>query len=303
MRLTLLRVALLAAGALHCLSQDSLPTPPADVANLTGLTTPIEVQFSDGRLVQGSGFFYYEFAPDDKKGQGPHWVAIKNMYVVTAKHVVQPNRLNQLVKFTYAIRVGTQDGVAWHRIELDRSELSKRLHLCHNESVDVAVVDVTGNLNTEEKNLIERRAQMLAPNSVFSDRFPDKSEIHVQPGDDVIVIGYPLGFFDTFNKLPILKTGILNTPVGLHFNGLDAFLIDFRYYEGSSGSLIISKPTRIAINKTGQIEIAASPEYVFLGVYGGEEYWNDAVSLRPDLGLGWYYYNVEEAIRNPPLTH
>ena len=164
-------------------------------------------------------------------------------------------------------------------------------------------MDVTDNLTTEEKKLIEQRAQILSVNSVFSDRFPDKSEIHVQPGDDVIVIGYPLGFFDTFNKLPILKTGVLNTPIGLHFNGLDAFLIDFRYYEGSSGSLIISKPTRIAFNKDGQIEIAKSPEYVFLGLYAGEEYWNDVVPQRPDLGLGWYYYNVQEAIQNPPLVH
>ena len=68
--------------------------------------------------MQGSGFFYFEFAPDGRKAQEPHWVAVRSMYVVTAKHIVQPKRLNELVKFTYAIRVLEKGGVAWHQIEL-----------------------------------------------------------------------------------------------------------------------------------------------------------------------------------------
>jgi hypothetical protein len=38
--------------------------------------------------------------------------------------------------------------------------------------------------------------------------------------DDVIVIGYPNGIYDQFNKLPILETGLLNTPIGMHFDGI-----------------------------------------------------------------------------------
>jgi hypothetical protein len=295
MRVPWLQTALLIGGALCCYAQESAPTPH-DAANLTGLTTPVEVQFSDGRLVQGSGFFYFQFAPDDTKSQGPHWVRVESMYVVTAK------RLKDVVKFTYAVRVNNEDRVIWHRMELSRTELGKRLHLCHNESVDVAVVDVTTEFNAEEKKLLHNRAQVLAVNGARSSLFPGASEIQVQPGDDVIVIGYPLGFFDTFNKLPVLKTGLLNTPIGLHFNGLDAFLLDFKYYEGSSGSLVISKPTRLTFDKDGRLESSNPPVYVFLGVYGGEEYWNDVVPERPDLGLAWYYYNVEEAIKNPPLA-
>jgi hypothetical protein len=288
---------------ISCYAQVSIPPPPADAAHLTGLTTPVEVQFSDGRLLQGSGFFYLQFAPDDKKTAGPRWVAIKATYVVTAKHIIQPKRLKDIVKFTYALRVGEQDHVAWHPMELRGNDLGRRLHLCHNESVDVAAVDVTDELNAEMKTLLQNRAILLSFSGASSANFPDKSEIHVQPGDDVLIIGYPLGFFDTFNKLPVFKTGVLNTPIGFRYNGLDAFLLDFRYYEGSSGSLVISKPTRLAFDKQGRLETTDVPEYVFLGVYSGEEYWNDATPERADLGLGWYYYTVEEAIKNPPLVH
>jgi hypothetical protein len=37
---------------------------------------------------------------------------------------------------------------------------------------------------------------------------------------------------DTFKgtlRIPERPPGLLNTPIGMHFNGLDAFLLDFRY--------------------------------------------------------------------------
>jgi hypothetical protein len=269
---------------------------------LTGLTTPIEVQFKD-RLLQASGFFYIELAPETEKREGPHWTAITKIYVVTAKHVIQPKRLKDIVKFSYALRVAANDGAAWDTLELGGKELGRRLHLCKNESVDIAVVDVTDQFTSETKKLLDQRAQLLSFNGASSNKFPGSLPLEAQPGDDVIVIGYPLGIYDAYNKLPILKTGLLNTPLGMRFNGLDAFLFDFKYYEGSSGSLVISKPTRLGVDKDGRLESSSSREYLFLGVYEGEYYWNnDAEPLRADLGLGWYYYNVEEATKNPPFA-
>lgn len=276
--------------------------PPPDQANLTGLTTPIEVKFSDGRLLQGSGFFYFEFGADDPTAQGPHWRPLTHIYVVTAKHIIQPKRLKDLVKFSYAMRVGDENRVSWRPFDLNSAELGKRLHLCAKEEVDVAVVDVTDLMTRELTQPLQQRAQWLSFNGAHSEEFPGKSPIQVQPGDDLIVIGYPLGFYDQFNKLPVLKTGLLNTPIGLRYNGRDAFLLDFKYYEGSSGSLIISKPTHLSF-KNGVMQSSDSPQYVFLGVYEGETYWNDAESQRADLGVGWYFYNVEEAVKNPPLVH
>lgn len=286
------------------MGQSGTSTPSPDAANLTGMTTPIEVHFSDDeRPVNGSGFFYLEYGPDDPSATGPHWRAITNVYVVTAKHVIQPNRINQLVSLTYALREDAGDHVVWHRFSLDGKEVGKHLHLCKKEEVDVAIIDVTDTLlGVGMKQLLAERARLLTFNGPGSDQFPGKSPIEVQPGDDVIVIGYPLGFYDQFNKLPVLKTGLLNTPVGFRYNGLDAFLLDFKYYEGSSGSLIISKPTHFSFNKTGTLQMSITREYVFLGVYQGEEYWNESKAYRPDLGIGWYYYNVDEAIKNPPLV-
>ena len=284
------------------LGQSTPPTPPADVANLTGLTTPVEVRFSDGRIVSGSGFFYFVFGPPDPKNPQSGWVSIDQMYLVTAKHIVQPKRLKDLASLRFFFRVQSGDHADWYPVEFTGKELAKRLHLCRKEEVDVAVVDLSEYVKSDMAKLLEKHVPLLQFNGVNPGEFPGKSPIQVQPGDDVIVIGYPSGSFDQFNKLPILKTGLLNTPLGLHFNGLDAFLIDFKYYEGSSGSLIITRPTHISFNKENRLQSSQAPQYVFLGVYEGETYWNDVVPQRADLGLGWYYYNVEEAISNPPVS-
>lgn len=282
--------------------QQKAPTPPADEANLTVLATPVEVTFSDGGRSTGSGFFYFELEKEQTKIEGPHWTAVQHMYVVTAKHVIQPDRLAQLKEFRYALRESSGDRVKWHIMSLDRASLGRRLHLCRSESADVAVVEIGDLIRPEMSKAIAEKAQLLSFNGVNSSEFPGASILKVQPGDDVLVIGYPKGFFDTFNKLPVLKTGVLNTPLGLHFNGLDAFLLDFKYYAGSSGSLIISKPTRLAYDAAGLLQTNTAPQYLFLGVYQGEEVWNDIAPESADLGLGWYYYMVQEAIGNPPVA-
>jgi hypothetical protein len=133
---------------------DSLIVP----SDMTGLTTPIEVKFSDGRIVSGSGFFYVEYAPEEPAVQGRHWRAVTHVYVVTAKHVIQPKRLKDMVNLTYAMRTQNGNHVDWHRFELSSSDLGKRLHLCQKAEVDVAVVDVTDDLNAEMTQPLEQQA-------------------------------------------------------------------------------------------------------------------------------------------------
>lgn len=57
--------------------------------------------------------------------------------------------------------------------------------------------------------------------------------------EDILVIGYPDGKYDKFNKLPIAKRGITATPCMLDFNSNPEFLIDSAIYPGSSGSPVI----------------------------------------------------------------
>jgi hypothetical protein len=122
------------------------------------------------------------------------------------------------------------------------------------------------------------------------------------------VAGYPKLFFDEYNKLPILKRGLLITPWGMHYRGLDAFLIDYKGFHGSSGSIVISKPTDLIV-ENGQLMSSATKQFLFLGIYSGEPEMpgtrtetDDAIiqeKIRVDLGQAWYYYTVQQTVSAP----
>src|SRR5690606_32118899 len=57
--------------------------------------------------------------------------------------------------------------------------------------------------------------------------------------EDIIMIGYPNGIWDSVNNLPIMRRGITATHPKMDFNGKPEFMIDAACFPGSSGSPII----------------------------------------------------------------
>ena len=53
---------------------------------------------------------------------------------------------------------------------------------------------------------------------------PRSIQLHL--GEDVIIMGYPLGLSDHIRNLPILRNGILASAYAIPFNGNPYFLID-----------------------------------------------------------------------------
>ena len=54
--------------------------------------------------------------------------------------------------------------------------------------------------------------------------------------EDITVIGYPDGIWDSFNNIPITRKGITATPLQINFENSPKFLVDAAIYGGSSGS-------------------------------------------------------------------
>lgn len=54
--------------------------------------------------------------------------------------------------------------------------------------------------------------------------------------DEVTMVGYPNGLWDTKNNLPIVRKGITATPYKYDYQGEKEFLVDMACYPGSSGS-------------------------------------------------------------------
>lgn len=58
----------------------------------------------------------------------------------------------------------------------------------------------------------------------------------VSPVEEILMIGYPNGLWDSVNNLPIARRGITATHMGVRHNGKPEFLIDAACFPGSSGS-------------------------------------------------------------------
>ena len=107
--------------------------------------------------------------------------------------------------------------------------------------------------------------------AVSCENFAGQNNIHVEASSDVLVVGYPRGFYDDVNLFPVIKSGIIASRWGANFKGEGYFLIDAKLFPGSSGSIVVSKPIDILV-KNGQIMHASEKQFAFLGVFSGEPF-------------------------------
>ncbi len=61
-------------------------------------------------------------------------------------------------------------------------------------------------------------------------------------GQDVLILGFPLGFHDTLNNLPIVRSATIASSFAHPFKGEPYFLTDARLHRGMSGSPVIFFP-------------------------------------------------------------
>ena len=60
-------------------------------------------------------------------------------------------------------------------------------------------------------------------------------------GQNVLILGFPLGFHDTVNNLPIVRSATIASSFSHPFKGEPYFLTDARLHRGMSGSPVVAK--------------------------------------------------------------
>ncbi len=266
---------------------------------------------------QGSGFFYTELA---KEPTGPineekqlGWYQVMGTWLVTNRHVVFP-RIDgaspaQKIEtvpdsFTFNFKEVVGDEIKWIPVTLNQSDLLKRTMLHSDDSVDAVAIKVD-DLATALM-VSKAHPNMISIGKVTDRDLPSASPLTIEATSDVVICSYPHGFYDRVNKYPIVKSGIIASSWGKPFNGTRTFLVDANLFPGSSGGLVLSKPTDIArIN--GKVMHSDFKHYVFLGVYSGQY---NYVETNPDgttkvesygLGIVWYSDLVREIVNGSRL--
>lgn len=126
---------------------------------------------------------------------------------------------------------------------------------------------------------------------------PDDVDIAI--GEDVQVMGYPLGFHDEVHNLPLIRNATIASVYPVPFRGHPFVLIDARLHRGTSGSPVLTKPTSILQKTDGSTAMLSGTATYLVGVHSASL---DVVDRDPDrdepLGLNvvWFASLIPEII-------
>ena len=278
---------------------------------LHGMTTLIRTQTAHGTMCEGTGFFYTATEQGEPDGPEFQWVRMKGQWVVTNRHVVMPkhNGVEErpLSITIYLRRWDSQGRLEWGPIEIPAKDFDERVKLHPDQNVDVAMINIL-NLFIQKVDLNLEGYSYASPFHLSQNLTArQNSEIKIGVASEVLVVGYPRGFYDDLNLFPIVKSGIVASRWGTSFQGNPYFLIDSKLFPGSSGSVVISKPIDMIV-RDGKVLTLKNEDkaFVLLGIYSGE-YQEQTMpvevgdltithTLSLNLGIVWYADVIQEII-------
>ncbi|MET0225061.1 MAG: serine protease [Dokdonella sp.] len=106
----------------------------------------------------------------------------------------------------------------------------------------------------------------------------------VEVGARVTIVGFPLGFHDTFHHLPVARQAVIASSFGIRFQGHGYFLTDARMHRGTSGAPVV---LRVADGGSGRGELP----WILLGVHAARldvDNRDAEQDERLDLNCAWY---------------
>lgn len=111
---------------------------------------------------------------------------------------------------------------------------------------------------------------------------PEKLE-ELRAVESIVMVGYPIGLWDTINNLPIFRHGHTASHPTFDFNNPGIGLVDIACFPGSSGSPIYILNEGFFLDKHGNMKIGTS-RIIFLGVlYAGPQYAADGTLIVHDV--------------------
>ena len=250
---------------------------------------------------KGTGFIVQRKVAEDRA----------RAFLVTNKHVINsnPNLRQEAREITIHINMLQPDGAVIAEkgiLPLYYADGTRSWREHPDPDVDVLVINATRLI----MHFFSQLEMKLVDFSLLADR-DILRDFDITIGEDVFVVGYPIGLTQGSTNHPIVRSGIIATRIGEAFedevegNGskrrrrLRGFLVDGATVPGSSGSPVILKPT-IGRIVAGTVSLDTPPPFL-LGILAETKYapvkaekWTN-VSFA-DLGLAFDAETIKETI-------
>ncbi|MEQ8910010.1 MAG: serine protease [Vicingaceae bacterium] len=190
---------------------------------LTYSTIRIEAELKNGSKSIGTGFCY-RFAEGEKPGK---WIP----GLITNKHVVEG---------ATSIKLSVSLADKSERTKADDQNIvtvvyqtPKKYIVNHPKSnIDLCAI----NLNLLIKELQESEELPFIYYIGKAEKFEDYELEKLDALEDIIMIGYPNGIWDTYNNKPIIRNGCTATHPKKDYNGKKEIMVNIPSFGGSSGS-------------------------------------------------------------------
>lgn len=249
------------------------------------LTTTIIKRFL-GEKNRGSatGFFF-----SDNKN---------DVYLVTNKHVIygekfaEENAMPEIDKLKLNLHINKDNLSQNEEVVVDLLKGESRVWKEHpQKNIDIVCIP-----------LILDRVKFIFTH--IGEELLDSSNLKIG-FEKIFVMGYPYGWYDTANNLPITRIGHLSSPFGVSFQSYPFMLGDVETHKGMSGSpVFMHLKDYITIDATGKsTRHLGSVKTLLLGVFSGQPKWSvkdkktdKIIEIPHSLSAIWFSNLIKEII-------
>jgi V8-like Glu-specific endopeptidase len=217
-------------------------------------TVRIQCETKTGNVSTGTGcFFNFKFSDTQ---QVP--------VIITNRHVIE-NSARGIFQLTRANTDGTPQIGKFDNIVVDNFEKGWVPH--PKPEVDLCIMPIGPLLNEaqkQRKSFFHRHIDegLLPSQQLLTD---------MTALEEILMIGYPVGLWDSTNNMPIFRRGITATHPNLNYEGREEFLIDAACFPGSSGSPVLLYNLGSYANRQGGTVIGT--RIALLGIlYAGPQF-------------------------------
>jgi hypothetical protein len=230
--------------------------PSLDIRQVALCTVRLECRLDGSSVRRGSGFFY-EFS--SQRGS-------PSSVIITNTHVVQGAKS---VSFHLCAADADGNPVRGRHHQITVESIERFLVYHPDKAVDLCAI-LLDSMHAVAASEGMKLCYRTIPETVTI------SEVElalIGPVEDVIVVGYPVGLWDSVNNRPVVRRGITATPLDVDFDGRPEFLIDAASFEGSSGSPVFRYQSPLAQIDPDHFDLLTSPRIRFVGILArGEEH-------------------------------
>ncbi|GAB6285336.1 MAG: hypothetical protein STSR0009_15370 [Methanoregula sp.] len=228
--------------------------PTTESEQLLFTTVRIEVIKANKQKSIGTGFFF-AFNPETEKSP---------IYIITNKHVVEDGitGIFSLHEPNPSAEPVIPSG-NFCNVQIDNLQDYCIPH--PDKDIDLVAIS-TAPLNLEA----ERMGKDIFHFTFDQTMIPNDDQLEeLSAVEDILMAGYPIGLWDYYNNLPIIRRGITASHPAMDFCGKSITVIDAACFPGSSGSPVLIFKEGMYQTKKG---LMMGKRILLLGVlYGGPQ--------------------------------